>query len=156
MKGLFVDTSVLIAGSIDLGSGSAAALALLDSVADGAIPPPMTAWHCCLEFFSVTTRLPEEYRVSPPDALLLLDEILERFEVTDLPARRRRSFFEEAVRDQISGGRIYDAHIAEIARLSKAEVIVTENRRDFTTLLQHGIRVVDARTIMKERGWKGR
>jgi hypothetical protein len=37
-------------------------------------------WHCCLELYSVTTRLPEEYRLEPEVALRFLrEEIFPRF-----------------------------------------------------------------------------
>ena len=39
------------------------------------------------------------------------------------------------------GGRIHDAHIAEIARAAGAAVVVTDNRRHFMASLRHGIRV---------------
>lgn len=64
LKDVFFDTSVLVAGMVDLGAGSQGALTVLDAVADGRVDDPKTAWHCCLEFFSVTTRLPEEYRTA--------------------------------------------------------------------------------------------
>jgi predicted nucleic acid-binding protein len=41
----------------------------------------------------------------------------------------------------VSGGRIYDAHIAEVARAAGATVIVTDNRRHFLSALRYGIRV---------------
>jgi hypothetical protein len=65
LRGAFFDTSVLVAGSIDFGRSSQHAQLLMDAVADGRIECPLTAWHCCLEFYSVTTRLPEEYRLEP-------------------------------------------------------------------------------------------
>jgi predicted nucleic acid-binding protein len=40
-----------------------------------------------------------------------------------------------ASRDVIAGGRIYDAHIAEIARAAGAAVVVTDNRRHFLSAL---------------------
>jgi len=39
---------------------------------------------------------------------------------------------------------LHDAHIAEIARLSGAKVVVTDNRRHFLALARHGIRVLGA------------
>lgn len=93
---------------------------------------PLTAWHCCLEYYAVATRLPEELRLPPPDALRLVEEeILGRFEVVDLPVRERVSFFRSAVAQRVAGGRLYDAHIAAIARSCGASVIVTENVRHF-------------------------
>jgi predicted nucleic acid-binding protein len=50
------------------------------------------------------------------------------------------------------GGRIYDAHIAEIARLAGARLVATENRRHFTPLLRHGIRVLVSAELSNEIG----
>ena len=41
----------------------------------------------------------------------------------------------------IAGGRIYDAHIAEVAKAAGADVVVTDNRRHFLSALRHGMRV---------------
>jgi len=61
--------------------------------------------------------------------------------VHDLPPGDRRRLLHAAVEDRIAGGRIYDAHIAEVARAAGAGVIVTDNRRHFVAALRHGIRV---------------
>jgi predicted nucleic acid-binding protein len=153
LRGVFFDTSVLIAGSIDSGRSSQTALLLMDAVADGRIERPMTAWHCCLEFYSVTTRLPEEYRLEPEIALRLLwEEIFARFSVHGLPAELQEDFLVSAVREGTMGGRIYDAHIAEIARQAGARLVATENRRHFTSLLRHGIRVLVSAELVDEVG----
>ena len=59
--GPFLDTSVMLAGLIDFGPQSAPAQSVLHAVAEKIAKDPATAWHCCLEFFSVSTRLPAEY-----------------------------------------------------------------------------------------------
>jgi predicted nucleic acid-binding protein len=146
---LFFDTSVLLAGIIDFGDQSVAAQELMDEVASSGAKP-ITAWHCCLEFYSVATRLPEEYRLTPADAaLIVLEELLGRFSVTDLPSRSRKTFVDSLPRDGIVGGKIHDTHIAGIARHAGAGAVVTENRRDFVTLLRHGIPVIGARETLK-------
>ena len=138
----FLDTSVLVAGLIEFGPQSMPAHLLLHAVAEGRITPASTAWHCCLEFFSVTTRLPVEYRLSPDAALRLVEEeICGRLDVRDLPAGDRLPLLRGAVADGLVGGRIYDAHIADVARAAGARVIVTDNRRHFVAALRHGIRV---------------
>ena len=53
-----------------------------------------------------------------------------------------------AVQDGAAGGRIYDAHIADIARAAGAVVIVTDNRRHFLASLRHGIRVETPRECL--------
>ena len=139
---IFFDTSVLLAGLIDFGPQSAPAQSILHAVAEKSIPEPTTAWHCCLEFYSVSTRLPPEYRLSAADAARLVqEEIFGRFIVHDLPASQRGDFIRSAALDQVSGGRIYDAHIAEVARTAGAGIIVTDNRRHFLSALRHGLRV---------------
>ena len=139
---LFLDTSVLVAGLIDFGPQSAPSQALLHAVAERTVASAGTAWHCCLEFYSVATRVQPEFRLSPADAAQLLrEEVFERMVVHDLPAGDRATLLKSAVQDGTAGGRIYDVHIAEVARAAGAEVIVTDNRRHFLTSLRHGIRV---------------
>lgn len=139
---VFFDTSVLLAGLIDLGPQSAPAQSLMHAVAEKQIPAPGTGWHCCLEFYSVATRLPPEFRLAPGDAVRLLeDEILARLSVHDLPAADHLPMLRLLADDAITGGRIYDVHIAETARAAGARVIVTDNRRHFLSALRHGLRV---------------
>ena len=137
----FLDTSVLLGGCVDFGPQSAPAQSLLHAVVEKRVSAA-TAWHCCLEFFSVATRLPPEFRLKPSDAAALLhQEVFSRMAVYDLPAADRLPMVLAAGRDQIAGGRIYDAHIAEIARSMGADVVVTDNRRHFLSALRHGLRV---------------
>jgi predicted nucleic acid-binding protein len=138
----FLDTSVLLAGLIDFGPQSAPAQRVVHGVVDGSTTRCGTAWHCCLEFFSVATRLPPEFRLRPVDACQLLEEVIFAYvSVHDLPAAERVPLLKSAVQENIAGGRIYDAHIADIARAAGATVIVTDNRRHFLAALRYGIRV---------------
>jgi predicted nucleic acid-binding protein len=140
--GVFLDTSVLLAGLVDFGPQSAPAQSVLHAVAEKQVTGPATAWHCCLEFFSVATRLPPEFRLTPPDAMQLLEaEVFGRMAVHDLPPGERLAMLKAAALDGTAGGRIYDTHIAEIARVAGARVVVTDNRRHFMASLRHGIRV---------------
>ena len=139
---VFLDTSVLLAGLVDFGPQSGPSQQVLHAVAEGAIADAGTAWHCCLELYSVATRLPAEYRLSPADAARLLrEEVFARMQVYDLPGDQRLAFLTSMAHDQIVGGRVYDAHIADVARASGARMIVTDNRRHFLAALRHGIRV---------------
>jgi predicted nucleic acid-binding protein len=139
---VFLDTSVLLAGLIDFGPQSAPAQSLMHAVAEGRVGKPGTSWHCCLEFFSVATRLPPEFRLAPADAVQLMqEEVFERMEVHALPTADRLPMLRAAAHDGIAGGRIYDAHIAEVARAAGASVIVTDNRRHFLSALRYDMRV---------------
>ena len=138
----FLDTSVLLAGLIDFGPQSAPAQSVMHAVAEKTIAAPGTAWHCCLELYSVCTRLPPEFRLTAADASRLIEEeVLARLTIHDLPGADKRSFFRAAAADNTIGGRVYDAHIAEVARAASARVIVTDNRRHFVAALRHGLRV---------------
>jgi predicted nucleic acid-binding protein len=139
---VFLDTSVLLAGLVDFGPQSAPAQRIMHGVAEKTTTSAGTAWHCCLEFFSVATRLPPEFRLPPSDAVRLLqEEVFARLAVHDLPAADRVPLLKAAAQESIAGGRIYDTHIAEVARAAGAGVIVTDNRRHFLAALRHGIRV---------------
>ena len=139
---VFLDTSVLLAGLVDFGPQSGPAQSILHAVAEKSLQSAATAWHCCLEFYSVATRLPPEFRLTPEDANeLLREEVFGRLTVHDLPSEQHAGLFATASRDRIAGGRIYDAHIAEVARSAGATVIVTDNRRHFLAALRHGIKV---------------
>jgi predicted nucleic acid-binding protein len=154
---VFLDTSVLLAGLLDLGPQSAPAQSILHAIAERQIAGAATAWHCCLEFFSVSTRLPPEYRLIPQDAVTLLEsEIFARMGVHDLPPADRQALLRAAAQDGIAGGRIYDAHIAEVARAAGAAVIVTDNRRHFLAALRHGIRVETPAEFLASLKTRGR
>ncbi len=141
----FLDTSILVAGLIELGGASEHPQSIMTAIASGRLRRMLTAWHCCLEFYSVATRLPDEFRLVPADALRLVEEeILARFEVRQLPEPARRPFFRALEHERVAGGRVYDAHIAEIARLSGAKVVVTDNRRHFLSLARANIHVLGA------------
>ena len=49
--------------------------------------------------------------------------------VHDLPPNKRLSMLRSAAHDAVTGGRIYDSHIADVARAVGAGVVVTDNRR---------------------------
>jgi predicted nucleic acid-binding protein len=140
--GPFLDTSVLLAGLVDFGPQSAPAQETLHAVAEGKTAKAATAWHCCLELYSVATRLPPEFRLTAADAQTLIqEEVFGRMTVHDLPHGSRQTFLQALAQEGITGGRVYDAHIAEVARAAGATVIVTDNRRHFLAALRHGIRV---------------
>lgn len=142
---VFFDTSVLLPGLIDTGGGSGAPRRIMVAIADGTVGGVCTAWHCCLEFFAVATQLPGDLRVARCDALCLLEsQILPRFHVYELPEDARAAFLRSIEIEQVTGGRIYDAHIAEIARSTGARTVVTGNRRHFASLLRYQVEVVTA------------
>jgi len=114
-------------GLVDFGPQSAPAQSLLHAVAEQRVTTPATAWHCCLEFFSVATRLPPRvsgFLLAMPSRCLQA-EVFTRIAVHDLPPGDRTPLLQAAAHDSgFAGGRIYDAHIAEVARAAGANVVV--------------------------------
>jgi len=148
---VFFDTSALIEGLIDLGPRYKAGVALLDLVARRRRSiRAATAWACCLEFYAIATRLPEEFRPSPEDALALLEhEVLRHFEIHELGETTRLPYLRTSIKEGVHGGRIYDAHAAEIARQSGCSIVVSENTRHFATLEREGMRVLTAAEALR-------
>jgi hypothetical protein len=90
----------------------------------------------------VATRLPPEFRIAPADAAALVEqEVLGRLAVHELPPADRMTMLKAAAQDGVAGGRIYDTHIADVARAAGASVVVTDNRRHFLAALRHGLRI---------------
>jgi len=147
---IFFDTSVLVAGIVAFQGRPTQAQRVLDAVADRRIRTPLTAWHCCLEFFAVVTRVPVEFRVDPATAVeLVQEEILARFSVLQLPGEELDGIFPSALGDGVSGARIYDYHLAAIARAGGASAIVTDNPRHFRSFAT-GLRVSTSEELAAE------
>jgi predicted nucleic acid-binding protein len=148
---VFFDTSILVSAFIEMGETPSPSEAALDAITRQLVRRPLTAWHCVLEFYAVATRLPANLRLTPKLAGgIVREQVLARFEVCGLPPGARATFIESIVAERIAGGRVYDAHIAEAARLAGAEVVVTENRRHFVQLMRHGMRVLTAEEFAEE------
>ena len=129
----------------------AGAQAVLRAVSEGPARRTLTAWHCCLDFYAMATRLPEEFRLSPADAgRLLEEELLGRLRVVQLPVGARLELVRDVVRERVAGGRLYDAHIAEAARRAGARLVVTDNVRHFSGFRAHGIPVLDSAACAAE------
>jgi hypothetical protein len=137
---VFLDTTILLGGLIDFGSTSAEAQHILDSIAAGSIVHPKTAWHCCLEFFAVATRLPPAFRLSPEQASLLLEDFTSRVEIEQLPEKAQ-------IEEMLQKARRAFVHWREESFASRADLMkkvsnyLIQNKQRFSSI------------IMKEMGW---
>jgi predicted nucleic acid-binding protein len=101
----------------------------------------VTAAHALAEAYAVLTRLPAPHRLSPVDALALIESnFFEDAVALDTDGYRR--LMRRAGADGIAGGRTYDALIAECAILAKAAALLTFNARHFSHLEAASVRVV--------------
>jgi predicted nucleic acid-binding protein len=138
----FVDTSCIIAAVCAWHTLHAQAAGEIDRRL-GVGEPLATAAHALAESYAVLTRIPAPHRLSPADALALLEgNFIGHARIVALDAAGYRSLLQRAGRDGISGGRTYDAVIAECALKAKAATLLTFNARHFADLEAAGMRIV--------------
>jgi predicted nucleic acid-binding protein len=89
------------------------------------------AAHTLAEVYATLTRMPGPQRADPDQALLLLDNIRDRFTIVALDAEEYCSAIADAAAQEITGGTIYDALIARCALKVKAKTIFTWNVEHF-------------------------
>lgn len=130
-------------------SKDSACRAILEALAARRLRSGVTAWHCCLEFFSVTTRLPPDYRLSAEAAIALLTEhVFNRVEVVDLPVEDAVAWLKRQEGSEIRGGLIHDAHLAQIAHRAHCAMLVTTNLTDFRQVAPHGIEILSPQQFL--------
>jgi len=76
--------------------------------------------------------------------------VLKRFRVVELSPGARLPLLQTTVQERVAGGRIYDAHIAEVARQAGTSVVVTDNLRHFSGLVRQGLRLLDSAAFAAE------
>lgn len=94
--------------------------------------------HALAETYSVLTRLPGDARVSPADAVVLIDENFT--ESTPLPLDAASAAHRDLARLGVSGGATYDGLVALAAR-QHGLVLATRDARARSTYEAVGVRV---------------
>ncbi len=102
------------------------------------------AAHSLLESYAVLTRLPPPHRLSPSDALGVLDRNWAKTETAALTGTETWRVVRQHGGAGIGGGRIYDGQIAATARKAKVGEILTWNVRHFGSV--SGIRILQPGT----------
>lgn len=96
-----------------------------------------------VEAYAVLTRLPPPHRLSAADALRLIDVGFgQSGRIIALDGRAYRSLLRRAADEGISGGRTYDAVIAECALKETDVTLLTFNSDDFEPFATRGLEVV--------------
>jgi predicted nucleic acid-binding protein len=148
VKKVFLDTNVFVSGLLDVSKDSACR-SILEALEARRLRSCVTAWHCCLEFFSVTTRLPPEYRLSAEAAIALLTEhVFDRVRVESLPVEDATAWLKRLGGSEVRGGLVYDAHLAQIAAAAGCAIVVTSNLADFRQVAPHGIEILSPRQFV--------
>src|SRR6188768_2908177 len=133
MTRVALDTSVLISAAIASHTHHDRARAALEAclAADDVLVLP---GHALVECYSVLTRLPPPERLPAAAALGVIASFVATGEVAALSPTEHIGFIESMARRGIVGGRVYDALVAECARMGNADSILTFNLRHFRDL----------------------
>lgn len=138
-----IDTSVIVAAHVVRHDHHEAAFHALEATleAEERVILPMPA---LVEAYSVLTRFPAPFRLSPSDAFQVLKSSLESVsQIATLSDQDAWPFFADLSKNQVTGRATYDSQIIACAIKAGAERILTFNARDFQRLTPEGVQVVN-------------
>jgi predicted nucleic acid-binding protein len=124
----FFDTSVLIAASIPTHVHHTACHARLAAIRQTG---GVCAAHSMAEAFSVLTRLPVPYRLTPADAMRIIDSTREYSTFVVLTETEVAETLQSLAKRGLGGGLAFDALLLSCARKAKARLIYTSNVKHF-------------------------
>ncbi len=133
MSRFSVDTNVIVAVALEGHEDHVVATGDLEqrlSAGDTMV----VAVHVLVESYSVLTRMPMPFRLSPADTVAFLEDLVLNAAVTNLQADAYLPLLREASEARVSGGRIHDMLIAAVSVAAGADVLLTFNTRDFVEL----------------------
>jgi predicted nucleic acid-binding protein len=87
--------------------------------------------HSLAEVYSTLTRMPGRHRISAEQAMLFIENILERLSIVALGGAEYGNALRASAALGIVGGSVYDAMLAHCAIKAKAETIYTWNVRHY-------------------------
>lgn len=130
MKVLF-DTSVFVAAFLPNREAHQESVAWIAAAKAGAVTLTVSA-HTLAEIYSVLTRLPPRFALEPAIAFTLIEtNVLGTAKLRTLTSAQYTRVVKRLAGERIAGGIIYDALIAEVARLEKVDLLVTLNPDHF-------------------------
>lgn len=133
----YIDTSTWIAAFIESHPMHKRALDLLVHASDKGIKL-MTCSHTLAELYSVLTKLPDPYRLSPQDAhKMITRNVIEKAELENLDTSDYTKAIYYCASNNIVSGGIYDGLHAVAAQKAKASTLVTGNKKDFVRFRHH-------------------
>ncbi len=125
---IFFDTSIFVAATQKRHTRHNASLDLLAEVEENE--------RCCAaqtiaELYSVLTRSPRPQRLSPGDAVAVLDLLKRHMKIVELDVDEQFKVIRELASRGLSGGIVHDALIMQCAKRIAASKIYTLNPRHF-------------------------
>lgn len=142
MKSLF-DSSALIAGCVESHPKHESARKWISRAKRKEVEF-LVAGHSLFEVYSVLTSAPFQPRITPRIAQELLKENVEdHAEIITLSKRDHQRIIQKLAQQNVSGGIVYDAIIAECAIKAKSDQIITSNSKDFVRIFsENSIQIV--------------
>jgi predicted nucleic acid-binding protein len=105
--------------------------------------PMLVAGPALVESYAALTRLPPPHRLSAREAQRLIEaSFVDNGRVVALNGRAYLDLLVSMAGESISGGRAYDAVIAECALRERAVTLLTFNADDFAPFAPRGLHVV--------------
>jgi predicted nucleic acid-binding protein len=141
MKTLF-DTSLIVSGIVESHPMHAKCLLWLQRAKTGEVECIVVS-HSLPETYAVLTTLPVKPRISPLVAQRLIDKNLQAIaRIVPLTIADYRTTIETMAEMGLSGGTVYDALIATVARRLSVDKLLTLNADDFRRVWPEGKQVI--------------
>jgi predicted nucleic acid-binding protein len=146
-----IDSSILVAGLLPWHENYEGARRVLRTFLGKGEDPeeerPILPAHALLEAYSVMTRMPAPFRVPPAQAFDLLESLVRnKAAVVQLSSKDAWSLLERLPKNDVTGGSVYDAAIAEAALRGGAQQLFTLNVRHFQRVAPADLKILDAAT----------
>jgi len=137
---VFCDTNVLVAAFLTNHPHHNAARPVVERI-KALRDEGLVATHSLAEAYAVLTRLPGADQVAPSIAWqLIFDNVVKNFSLIALSAKEYSKTLEDAVANNVAGGKIYDALLLAAAVKGRAESIYTFNVAHFQSMAGVGLR----------------
>jgi len=141
MKALF-DTSLIISGIVESHPMHAKCLPWLQLAKAGEVEAIIVS-HTLAETYAVLTTLPVKPRISPLVAHRLIDNNLQTLaRIVPLTIADYWNTIQRMTEMGLSGGTVYDALIATVARRLSVDKLLTLNTDDFRRVWPEGKQVI--------------
>jgi predicted nucleic acid-binding protein len=143
-----LDTNVLVAAGTQRHPNFEPSLRALEALAGEGFLLPLAALE---ETYSVLTRLPPSYRLTPAEAWEYLGSVLAKASIRALDAEEGTRHIRSVSERGIVGRMIHDAMIARTAKVHGARLLLTWNIRHFSGL-EDGLLVRTPEAWLHEEG----
>jgi predicted nucleic acid-binding protein len=144
---VLMDTSVLVSAMLPDHIHHADSKPWLERAKAGAFEAVVSG-HSLAELYSVLTTLPRTPRISPPEALQLIQKNVTSHTLMVLSADDYVKLIEELARLGVAGGAVYDAVIAKVADLANVDHLLTLNIGHFQRVWPNGASRVVSPLVM--------